>query len=36
MGMLVRRISVGVWGIWVETGKMWGIRVTMQGVKVEA
>ena len=36
MGMRVRRISVGKWGIWVEIRKMWGIRVAMQGIKVEA
>ena len=27
MGMRVRRISVGLWGIWVEIQKMMGIRV---------
>ena len=35
MGMRVRKISVGMRGIWVEMRKMWGIRVAMQGIKVE-
>ena len=35
MEMQLRRISVGMQGIWVELQKMWGIRVAMQGVKVE-
>ena len=36
MGMRVRRISVGMWGIWVEIRKLWGITVAMQRIKVEA
>ena len=32
MGMRVRKISVGMRGIWVE---MWGIREAMQGMKVQ-
>ena len=35
MGMRVRRTSVGMRGIWVEIQKMWGIRVAVQGIKVE-
>ena len=35
MGMRVQRISVGIWGIWVEIQKIWGIKVVMQGIKVE-
>ena len=30
------RESVGMWGIWAEIQKMWGIRVAMQGIKIEA
>ena len=36
MEMWVWRISVGMWEIWEEIQKMWGIRVAMQGIKVEA
>ena len=35
MGMWVQRISVGMWGIWVEIWKILGIRVAMHGIKVE-
>ena len=31
----IRGISVGLWQIWVEMPDMRGIRVEMQGVKVE-
>ena len=34
MGMGVRRINVGMRGIWEEIPKMCGIRVAMQGIKV--
>ena len=36
MGMRLRRISMGMWGMWVEIRKMWGIRIAMQRIKVEA
>ena len=35
MEMRLRKISVGLGGIWVKIRKMWGIRVAMQGIKVE-
>ena len=35
MGMWVQKISMGMRGIWVEIGKMWGIRIVMQGIKME-
>ena len=36
MGMRLQRISMGIWGMWVEIRKMWRIRVAMQRIKVEA
>ena len=36
IGIRMQGISVGMWGIWVEMQKMWGIRVAMKGIKVEA
>ena len=35
LGMRVQKISMGMRGIWVEIGKMWGISVAMQGIKME-
>ena len=35
MGMRVWRVSVGIREIWVEMRKIWGIRLPMQGIKVE-
>ena len=35
MKMRVQRISVAMTGIWVEMQKVWGVRVAMQGMKVE-
>ena len=35
MGMRVQGISMGMRGTWVEIRKMLGIRVAMQGIKVE-
>ena len=35
LGMRLLGISVGMWGIWVEIRKIWGIRVAMQGIEVE-
>ena len=36
MVMRVRGISVVMRRIWAEMQKMWGIRVAMQGTKVES
>ena len=35
MEMQVRRINLGMRGIWVEILKMLGIRVEMQGINAE-
>ena len=35
MGMWAQRISARMKGVWVDMGRMWGIRVAMQGIKVE-
>ena len=36
MGILVRRIRLGMQGVFVEIRKVWRIRVAMQGIKVES
>ena len=35
MVMRVWRVSVGIREIWVEMRKIWGIRLAIQGIKVE-
>ena len=35
MGIRVREISLGIRGIWLKIGKLWDIRVAIQGIQVE-
>ena len=35
MGIRVREISLGIRGIWLKIGKLWEIRLAIQGIQVE-